>query len=188
VSSSQKLDINKIGRLVEASQAGDRSAFDELVRLYQQRAMRVAVGILGSANDGAEAVQNGFVKAFLKIDKLRQIKRFEGWLLKIVANSAINQQRTRKHRAKDITITDCCEDRNSVQPIQKEISEELKEAIGKAMLQLTKKEAKAISLFGLQDLPHKEVADIMGCSAGAAKWYVFRARQKLKVLLKEYLQ
>ena len=56
------------------------------------------------------------------------------------------------------------------------------------MLKLSEKEAKAMSLFGLNDLSHKEVAEIMGCSVEAVRWHVFRARQKLKVLLKEYLE
>jgi RNA polymerase sigma-70 factor (ECF subfamily) len=56
------------------------------------------------------------------------------------------------------------------------------------MLKLSKKEAKAISLFGLENLSHKEIAQIMGCSIEAVRWHVFRARQKLKILLREYLE
>jgi RNA polymerase sigma factor (sigma-70 family) len=56
------------------------------------------------------------------------------------------------------------------------------------MLRLSKKEAKAITLFGLEDLSQKQVAEIMGCSVQAVRWHVFRARQKLKVLLRKYLE
>jgi DNA-directed RNA polymerase specialized sigma24 family protein len=56
------------------------------------------------------------------------------------------------------------------------------------MSRLSSKEVRAMSLFGLQDLSHKEVAEILNCSAEAARWYVFNARKKLKVLLKEYLE
>lgn len=60
MSNGQKADISDVERLVERSQAGDRGAFDELVRLYQRRAMRVAVSMLGDANEASEAVQAGF--------------------------------------------------------------------------------------------------------------------------------
>lgn len=73
-------------------------------------------------------------------------------------------------------------------PEDSEISKELKEAIQQAMLKLSKKQAQAIALFGIEDLPRDEVAKIMGCSAEAVRWHVFKARQKLKVLLKEYLE
>ena len=56
------------------------------------------------------------------------------------------------------------------------------------MLILSKKEAKAITLFGLEDLSQKQVARIMGCSIEAVKWHVFRARKKLKILLRKYLE
>ena len=187
MNNSQKVNTCNIERLVEASQAGDRGAFDELVRLYQRRAMRVAVGMLGDANDAAEAVQNAFVKAYLSIDKLKEPERFEVWLLRIVTNTAISQRRAARRRAERIEVADGYEDKKAVSLADKAVGEELKEAMRAAMQRLSKKEAKAISLFGLKDLSQREAAEIMGCSAAAVGWHVFKGRQKLKVLLKEYL-
>jgi RNA polymerase sigma-70 factor (ECF subfamily) len=175
-------------RLVKAGQARDREAFDELVWLHQRRAMEVAVRILGAAGDAAQAVQTGFVKAYLSIGKLRQPQRFEAWLLKIIANAAVSQARATKRRTSSIRITDDYEDKKMLSPAQAGTAQELKEAIQRAMLELSKKEAKAISLFGLQDLSQKEVAEIMDCSPEAVRWHVFKARQKLKVLLKDFLE
>ena len=174
--------------LVKSSQAGDRGAFDELVRLCQRRAMQVATRVLGDANDAAEAVQAGFVKAYLNIGKLKEPKRFEVWLLRIVTNAAISQARAAKRRTEQIRILDCRDNKKTFSPLERENVKELKETIRRAMLQLSKKEAKAMSLFGLENLSHREVAEIMGCSVEAARWHVFRARQKLRVLLREYLE
>ena len=79
-----KTKVVDIEWLVKASQAGDRGSFDELVDLYQRRAMQVAVRMLGDANEAAEAVQNGFVKAYLKINRLREPKRFETWFFELL--------------------------------------------------------------------------------------------------------
>jgi RNA polymerase sigma-70 factor (ECF subfamily) len=187
VNSGQKADISDVERLVERSQAGDRGAFDELVRLYQRRAMRVAVRALGDANEASEAVQAGFFKAYVGIKKLREPRRFEVWLLRIVANAAISQRRAARRRTEIIQNADCYENKKAVSSAEKENTEELKKAVQQAMSKLSKKEAKAMALFGLKDLSQKEVARIMGCSVGAVRWYVFNARKKLKVLLKEYL-
>ncbi len=186
VDKSEQISTNDTKRLVEESRAGDRGAFDELVRLHQKRAMQMAIGMLGDANEAAEVVQAGFVKAYLKIDKLKEPKRFEVWLLRIITNAAISQRRAAKHRPAKREI-DHYEDKKTAPPGNEGIVEELERAIQRAMLKLTKKEAQAISLFGLEDLPHKKVAEIMGCSVEAVRWHVFRARQKLKVLLKEYM-
>lgn len=185
---SLKVQTSDIERLVKASQAGDRGAFDELVRLYQRRAMQVAVRMFGNADEAAEAVQSGFVKAYLSIKKLREPKRFEAWFFRIIANTAISQRKAAKYRAEKIKIAGDCESKKVFSPVESQIGEELKEAIQRAMLKLSKKEAKAIALFGIEDLPREKVAEIMGCSAEAVKWHVFKARQKLKVLLKEYLE
>ena len=183
-----KVNTGGIERLVKASQAGDRGSFDELVALYQRRAMQVAVRMLSDADEAAEAVQNGFVKAYLSIDKLKEPKRFEAWFFRIIANTAISQRRAAKNRAEKIKIAGNRESKKVFTPEEKEAGKELKEAIQRAMLKLSKKQAQAIALFGIEDLPRDEVAEIMGCSAEAVKWHIFKARQKLKVLLKEYLE
>jgi RNA polymerase sigma-70 factor (ECF subfamily) len=186
---AQQLGQSDVVRLVRASQAGEKAAFDKLVRLYQRQAMRVALGILGEANDAAEAVQEGFVKAYLNIRQLKYPRRFRLWLLKIVTNAAVGQQRAARRRAEISKILRSRRARREAfRPIAPEALKDLKRAVQQAMVQLTEKEAKAITLFGLEDLGQDEVAEIMGCSAEAVRWHVYRARQKLKVWLKEYLQ
>jgi RNA polymerase sigma-70 factor (ECF subfamily) len=188
VNDDLKVYASDIERLVKASQAGDRRAFDEIVRLYQRRAMRISVRILGNVNEATEAVQNGFFKAYLHIDKLRESKRFEAWFFRIIANTAISQRKAAKCRADKIRIARDCGSKKAFSPLESQIGKELKEEIQRAMLKLSKKEAKAIAMFGLKGLSQEKVAEIMGCSAEAVKWYVFKARQKLKLLLKEYLE
>ncbi len=183
-----KANTGSVERLVKASQTGDRASFDELVALYQRRAMQLAVRMLADAEEAAEAVQNGFVKAYLNIDKLREPERFEAWFFRIIANTAVSQRRAARGRMEKIKISGDCESKKVVSPEQKEVGEELKEAIRMAMLKLSKKQAQAIALFGIEDLPQDEVAEIMGCSAEAVRWHVFKARQKLRLLLKEYLE
>jgi len=188
VNNSLKVQTSDIERLVKASQDGDRGSFDEIIRLYQRRAMRIAVRMLGNADEAAEAVQSGFVKAYLSMNKLREPKRFEAWFFRIIANTAISQRRAAKRRAEKIKIAESYDGKKALSPVESQIGEELKEEIRRAMLKLSKKEVKAIALFGLENLPREKVAEIMGCSTEAVKWHVFRARQKLKVLLKEYLE
>jgi len=189
VKEAQKVKISDIERLAEASSRGNRDAFDELVELYQRRAMQVALAILGNVDEAAEAVQAGFVKAYMSIEKLREPGRFEIWLLRIISNTAISQRKAAWRRAESAKVADCRrQEKKTFSPAQKVDAEDLREAVQKAMLRLSKKEAKAITLFGLEDLPQKQAAEIMGCSVQAVRWHVFRARQKLKVLLRKYLE
>jgi len=175
--------------LVRAAQAGDRTAFNQLVQLYQRQAVGLALGILRSKDDAAEAVQEAFVKAYLGLAGLSQPERFRFWLLKIAANEAVSRRRAARRRriVTSLFVTDRPE-RRSPGPQEREDVNELQVAVERAMRRLTDKEARAIALFGLDDLPHEEVGHIMGCSAGTVRWHVHRARKKLRVLLKEYLE
>jgi RNA polymerase sigma-70 factor (ECF subfamily) len=189
VKEAQKVKISDVELLAEASSRGNRDAFDKLIELYQRRAMQVAVGILSNLDEAAEAVQAGFVKAYLNIEKLREPGRFEIWLLRIISNTALSQRKAAWRRVEAAKAADCQRPgKRAFSPAQTADSEELREAIQKAMLRLSKREAKAITLFGLDDLPQEQVAEIMGCSAGAVRWHLFRARKKLKILLREYLE
>ena len=176
-------------RLVQASRVGDKAAFDRLVLLHQRQAVGLALGILGNRDDAAEVVQEAFVKAHLSLRRLSQPERFRFWLLRIVANEAVSRRRAaRRHRIIARRFVAAQTQRRSPEPQEKGTEDELREAIERAMRQLTDKEARAIALFGLDGLPQDEVARIMGCSAGAVRWHVHRARKKLRVLLKEHLE
>ncbi len=178
---------NDIKQLVIMSQSGDRRAFDKLVRTYQEQAIKTAVRLLADMNEAAEAVQQGFVSAYLKIDSLKEPERFESWLLRIIVNKAINQRRKRKKRV-GIPLSESLVDKKAIVAEANMERKELKEAIYQAMGRLSAKEAKAISLFGLENLGQKEAARIMGCTVEAVRWHVFKARKKLKKLLKDFLE
>lgn len=175
-----------IERLVEASKAGDKGAFDKLVQLFQRRAMQLAIRILAGADQASDVVQDAFVKAYLGLNKIRDPKRFEQWLLKIVANLAVEQLRKVK-RSQMVFQDDCPENSRGATPVEIAAGEELSKALRDAMAKLPGKQAKAIALFGLQNMSQNEVSQIMNCSVESVRWHVFEARKKLKELLKDYL-
>lgn len=149
--------------------------------------MHLAVRMLGNANDAAEAVQAALVKAYLNIKKLRDPARFEIWLLRIVANTAIDQRKAMKQSFETIPDADRHTAKNADSPPEKAVADELEHAVQRAMLKLSSKEARAIALCGLENLSQKQAAHIIGCSHEAVRWHIFRARQKLKILLKDFL-
>jgi RNA polymerase sigma-70 factor (ECF subfamily) len=183
-----KLNLEEdIPSLVRQSQAGSRGAFDCLVKRYQVCAMKTAVSILADADEAADVVQDGFVTAYLKIKKLKNPASFGPWLLRIVVNYAIERQKSLIKRKQRFKRT---ENLNHTASNHENVvnKKELQMAIQSAMSKLTKTQIRAIALFGIEELSHKEVADSLGCSPGAARWHVYRARQKLKILLKDYIR
>jgi RNA polymerase sigma-70 factor (ECF subfamily) len=156
--------------LVKTAQAGDKAAFDRLVQLHQRQAMGLAVGMLANVHDAAEVVQEAFVKSYVGLEGLSRPERFRFWLLKIVANEAVSRCRAARRRRMVTRLFVAAEAERQSAGVQDEgNADELREAVERAMRQLTAREAEAITLFGLDDLPHQEVGRIMGCSAGSVR-------------------
>ena len=84
--------------LVERARHGDQDAYAELVTRYQALAARTAYVITGNEPDAEEAAQEGFVKAYYALDRFRAGAPFRPWLLRIVANEAINRRKAAGRR------------------------------------------------------------------------------------------
>src|SRR3990170_1244019 len=88
-------------QLVIRSQAGDRSAFEVLVRRYLRSAYAVALAELADARDAEDAVQDSFITALERLDDCRDPAAFAGWLRRIVRNRARSVRRREKVRQTD---------------------------------------------------------------------------------------
>src|SRR5438552_18534382 len=87
------------GQLVSRVLAGEKDAFDELIRRYQRQAVAVSYRLLGNTNDALEVTQDAFLKAFTSLKTLEQPEAFRGWLMRIVCNLSLNYRRSRKTRS-----------------------------------------------------------------------------------------
>jgi len=176
------------GALVDEALAGNKSAFDELVRRYQRCATAVAYRLLGNLQDALEIAQEAFLKAFTNLSSLHSADAFGAWLLRIVSNLSLNYRRIRTSRSA-LPLDEVAQSAISqdVHPSQILQGDELAACIYEALHQLPDRQRTAIVSFALEQLPQKEIAQSLGCSTQAVKWHVFDARRKLKSLLRDYL-
>jgi RNA polymerase sigma-70 factor (ECF subfamily) len=193
--------------LVRATLAGDRNAFDQLVRRYQKQAIALAYQRLGNVDDAQEVTQDAFIKAFSQLSSLNTPEAFGGWLLRTVSNLALNFRRGRRLRRNpgldesfmtgDLNPPDSGggggggiqsdHSIRSTRPSRALEDAELSERRRWAMAQLPEKQRLAIEMFAINGLPQKQVADALECSVEAVKWHVFQGRKRLKELLKDLL-
>src|SRR4051812_27317961 len=193
------------GNLVEQVLGGRRGAFDELVRRYQRQAVAVSYRLLGNSHDAMEVTQDAFVKAFSSLATLQKPEAFGGWLMRIVSNLSLNYRRGRKVRSKSVPLDEAqgsgeghsgessgagggsewmSRTDNPLHSLEsREMGGKLQEALG----QLPEKQRMAIMLFTIEQMPQKQVAEVLECSVEAVKWHVFQGRRKLKELLKDHL-
>src|SRR5260370_42497176 len=79
--------------LVEASIAGDMSAFDELIRRHDGKVFRAAQCIMKNREDAEDVMQEAFLNAFRKLHQFQKKSKFSTWLVRITVNQALMKLR-----------------------------------------------------------------------------------------------
>jgi RNA polymerase sigma factor (sigma-70 family) len=171
--------------LVERAKSGDESAYAELVTRYQALAARTAYVITGSDADAEDAAQEGFVKAYYALDRFRAGAPFRPWLLRIVANEAINRRKAVGRRPTvGLSVT---EDRPSVDtalsPEGAALATERRDLVLGALRRMKEEDRLVVAYRYFFDLSEAEMADALGVARGTVKSRLSRALGRLRTLM-----
>jgi RNA polymerase sigma-70 factor, ECF subfamily len=175
--------------LVEASLAGDRQAFDVIVERHRRHVYQLCYRFVGNHEDASDLAQDVFVRAF------RSLKTFKGhaslgtWLYRIAVNVSLSQVSARKPRVVSASIDSLVsgDDRRTMSseesPSDAVLRGERAGQVRAAIARLPKKQRATLILRVYHELPHEEIAGILGSSVGAVKANFFHAVNNLKKLL-----
>src|SRR3954463_13268025 len=98
---SQALNRTDDSLLIREAQRGDRAAFEELVRQYDQAVLRLALHLTGSEQDAQDVYQEAFLKAYRNVGSFRFECSFYTWIYRIVTNLCLDHLRKRQVRKED---------------------------------------------------------------------------------------
>ncbi|MBY0274035.1 sigma-70 family RNA polymerase sigma factor [Candidatus Binatia bacterium] len=180
--------------MVGALRAGDRTAFETLVRRQTGPLLAVARRILSSEDDARDAVQEAFVSAWRGIAGFDGTARLSTWLHRIVVNAALMKLRSRRRRPEE-SIDDLlpCFDENGAwtsgmaqQPSAAEAhvaSRQTRALVQRCIARLPDAYRVVLVLRDIEDRDTGEVAETLGVSPNAVKIRLHRARQALRTLL-----
>ncbi len=167
--------------LIKRTVAGDREAFDELVRRHQRQLYAMLFRMVGNQEDAADLMQRAFVKAFTGLGSFERRSSFKTWLYRIAINLAKNTYRDRA-RAEYVSIDDVVLSRNP-RTLDALIVQENRSLVRKALAGLPEKQRTTLILRIQGEKKFEEIADLMQCSVGTAKANYHHAVQKLKALM-----
>jgi RNA polymerase sigma-70 factor (ECF subfamily) len=171
--------------LVSRYAEGDDSAFDEIVSIYGRDVYRVARRMTNSADDADDAVQETFVRACQRLHSVDCDANLRRWLLTITINYCIDRRRRRR-----VTVVELSSDTPSHGrgPEHSLLNRELAERLEKALTVLSGRQRACFVLHETEGLKVAEIAVVVGCSVGAVKCYLHRARGRLRRELSPYVQ
>jgi len=173
--------------LVERVLAGDRRAFEPLVRKHERRVFRVALAVLGNIDDSEEAMQETFIKAFRHLDQFRREARFTTWLTRIAVNEAIQKRSTRKNLVPLAEVETAAEQFTPKRyeswksnPEQLYGKQEIHRIVEVAIQSLPEIYREAFVLRDIEELSAEEAAEALGIKVPALKTRLLRARLMLR--------
>ena len=171
--------------LLAAHVDGDPAAFSALVERHQDRLWAVALRVMGSPDDAADALQDAYVAAFRRAGTFRGDAQVTTWLHRVVVNACLDRLRHAKVRAADPLPDDL--DRVEVlgaEPARDPVEErERHDAVAEALGTLNPDQRAALVLVDMEGYPVEEAATILGCAPGTVKSRCARGRARLVPLL-----
>ena len=162
--------------------AGDREAFDQLVRITHGDAYALALRLMGNEEDARDVVQDAYLRAYRGLKRFRGDARFSTWLYRIVANTAsTNIGKRTRHRHDELPADDDVIDRRAdLDPALQADIADLRDELDLAIRELPPRLRAVVVLRDVYDLPHEAIAEELGISVTAAKVRLHRARRRLR--------
>ena len=173
--------------LVERCVAGDNGAFDVLVERHRRQVYQLCYRFAGNHEDASDLTQDAFVRAYRALGTFRGHAAFSTWLYRVAVNICLNRKAARQ------MVTEPIDGREhqdlSGEPADRAVLRHERAAtVRAAIARLPRKQRATLILRMYHDLPHGQIAAILGSSVGAAKANFFHALANLKRLLQESAQ
>ncbi len=181
--------------LVARAQAGDSTAFDELVVKYSPRLYGLVYNMTSNHEDTNDLLQDVFAKAYRSIKGFRGNSKFYTWIHSIGVNMTINFLKKRnRRRAMSLDDLDGAiqhdeefiELTSTSSPIRETDLNELQVRLNEAMMKLSEDHRAVVTMFDIQGLPHAEISQILNVSEGTVRSRLFYAHRQLQNFLDEF--
>lgn len=184
-----------VQELIRRCQNGDKSAFAQLVRTYQQTVFNFLYRLIPEWMDLEDIAQDVWIKVYQSLGKIKNSASFNTWLHRIALNTYYDRMRKYGHRV-EISLDDTGDEEDS--PLTRDIpdtrlipeelllSEEWKVYVDGKIRNLPENHRMMIVMRDVQNLSYDEIADVMGLSLGTVKSRIARAREKLLSELSDY--
>ena len=172
--------------LLRSARQGDHRAFAALVAGCDRRILSLAFDMTGNIEDAQDIYQEALIAAYRALPRFRMDSAFSTWLYRIALNQALRFRSRRQRRPPPEEWWP--EHTDHPTPEDLALREEFRGRLHQALGGLSPRERLAFALCHHQGFRIEEAAELMACSVGSVKSYLFRGRGKLRRQLAEYVE
>ncbi|MEX1275883.1 MAG: sigma-70 family RNA polymerase sigma factor [Bacteroidota bacterium] len=182
-------------QLVEAFRKGDEKAFEELIRRYQHQVANLIYLTLGNREEVDDLTQEVFIRVYRSLHRFEHSASVFSWIYRITMNLCIDEIRRRKIKRTlslefftDHTLERERQSKETSNAEDDLLLKEKKRMVSNALQRLSPLHRQIILLREYEDLTYEEIATTLRISTQAVKSRIFRAREELRTLLKDYFK
>lgn len=180
------VDEEVTNELIARAKAGDRDAFNALVKQTYQKVHALALRLTGDEHDADDVVQDAYVRAYRGLARFREEAMFSTWLHRITANAAstyIGRRGRHRHRDLDdvVDLADYTTDHN---PELRAEASMTGRHLERALALLPQRLRSVVELRDIHGMSHREIAERLDITESAAKVRLHRARLRLRDALR----
>ena len=168
---------------------GDRAAQDLLYKMYASLMFGVCLRYCCDRNEAKDVMQDGFIKVYSNIKNFRKEGSLEGWIKRIIVNTALDNFKKKQKLYNHTSIDDInelsIEYDEEIEPQDNDITEE--ELL--AMIQTLPDGYRMVfNLYAIEDYSHKQIAEMLKITESTSKSQLFKARNALQKKIYEFQQ
>ncbi len=174
-------------QIIQEIRNGQPRRFAALVDRHKDRAMTLAIRIVGNREEAEELVQDSFIRAFRSLGEFRGDARFTTWFYRILYNVCMtNVSRKRRQGmgaaefTEDNLLPEVPSPEDETDVLARLEEDELRRRVGKAIERLPENQRTAVTMFYVQEMTYEEIARVTGQPMGTVKTNLFRGREALR--------
>jgi RNA polymerase sigma-70 factor, ECF subfamily len=167
-------------------QAGDRGAFELLVRRNLPRARLLARRLMQDPDDADDLVQDAFLRALERIGTFDVSRSFQPWFTRLLVN--LSRDLHRKHNVRRTEAHDPDRVPGGSRPDRQTERSELRSSLEQALEALPERQRLILTLFEIDGRSSDEIAGMLNVKPVTVRWHLHQAKQTLRAALKEWME
>lgn len=175
--------MNNYSEIIKACLKGNQLAQNRLYRIFADKMYGVCLRYADNEDEAKDILQDGFIKVFTNLKQFNNKGSFEGWIRRIVVNTALEKFRDKKHMFAISMETEYDSNNNNYDHILSELS--AKDLL-KLIQELSPQYKTVFNLYAIEGYSHKEICNILDIKEGTSKSNLSRAREILKEKVNKY--
>lgn len=170
-----------LDKIIAKCKRGDRQAGEQLYRMFSPKMFAVCIRYSRTREEAEDNLQDGFIKVLESVGQYSGKGSFEGWMKRVFVTTALEKFR----KASPLQLTEELPDVQDEEMPDEEIPAEV---LLEFVSQLPDKYRMVFNLYVMEQLPHKEIAAMLGISEGTSKSNLARGKEILKKRVGTYIK